>query len=202
MFKIIQLGSCQAGIWNWAVRSPSLHLNCFHSPCLFSSDHTINPMPVHNDEVIRGNLESVEEWLRPFIDFRQDQLLLYYLIKSLQQFCVVVQLLSHVQLCDAMDCSTRGFPCPSLSPRVGSNSCPLSWWYWLCERCNILTSLCRWGNRGRAVKWIIQGYGQAVRREMRAHFSPRLVSREMLLDNKLSHLWEAKQPCVYTGKQK
>ena len=77
MFKIIQLGSCQAGIWNWAVRSPSLHLNWFHSPCLFSSDHTINPTPVHNDEVIHGNLDSVEEWLRPFIDFRQDQLLLY-----------------------------------------------------------------------------------------------------------------------------
>ena len=32
-------------------------------------------------------------------------------------------------LCDPMDCRTRtGFPGPSLSPRVDSNSCPLSQW--------------------------------------------------------------------------
>ena len=32
-------------------------------------------------------------------------------------------------LCDPMDCSTPGFPpCPSLSPGVCSNSCPLSQW--------------------------------------------------------------------------
>ena len=104
MFKIIQLGSCQAGIWNWAVRSPSLHLNCFHSPCLFSSDHTINPMPVHNDEVIRGNLESVEEWLRPFIDFRQDQLLLY-------RGDVV---LSHQILATVLCCCSVAKSCPTL----------------------------------------------------------------------------------------
>ena len=30
-------------------------------------------------------------------------------------------------LCDPMDCSMPGFPCPSLSPGVCSNSCPLSW---------------------------------------------------------------------------
>ena len=29
-------------------------------------------------------------------------------------------------LCSPMDCSTSGF-CPSLSPRVCSNSCPLGW---------------------------------------------------------------------------
>ena len=29
--------------------------------------------------------------------------------------------------CDPMDCSTR-LSCPSLSPGVSSNSCPLSWW--------------------------------------------------------------------------
>ena len=29
---------------------------------------------------------------------------------------------------DPMDCSTPRLPCPSLSPRVCSNSCPLSWW--------------------------------------------------------------------------
>ena len=29
---------------------------------------------------------------------------------------------------DPMDCSTPGFPCSSPTPRVCSNSCPLSWW--------------------------------------------------------------------------
>ena len=38
-----------------------------------------------------------------------------------------VQSLSHVQLCDPMDCSTPGLP-PSPSPGVHSNSCPLSQW--------------------------------------------------------------------------
>ena len=31
-------------------------------------------------------------------------------------------------LCNPMDCSMPDFPCPSLSPRVWSNSCSLSWW--------------------------------------------------------------------------
>ena len=36
---------------------------------------------------------------------------------------------SHVQLCDPTDCSTWP-PCPSPTPRVYSNSCPLSqWWH-------------------------------------------------------------------------
>ena len=40
---------------------------------------------------------------------------------------VVVQLLSCVQLCDSVNCSTPGrLLCPSLSPGVSSNSCPLS----------------------------------------------------------------------------
>ena len=41
---------------------------------------------------------------------------------------VVVQLLSLVWLYDPMDCSTPRLPCPSPSPRVCSNSCPLSQW--------------------------------------------------------------------------
>ena len=42
--------------------------------------------------------------------------------------CSVVQLCP--TLCNPMDCSTPGFTvcCPSLSPRVCSNSCPLSQW--------------------------------------------------------------------------
>ena len=31
-------------------------------------------------------------------------------------------------LCDPMDCSTPGHPCPSPTPGLYSNSCPLSWW--------------------------------------------------------------------------
>ena len=38
-----------------------------------------------------------------------------------------VQLLSHVWLCDPMDHSMTG-PCPSPTPKVYSNSCPLSRW--------------------------------------------------------------------------
>ena len=39
-----------------------------------------------------------------------------------------VQSLSCVQLSDPMNCSTPGFPCPSPTPGVYSNSCPSSWW--------------------------------------------------------------------------
>ena len=42
-----------------------------------------------------------------------------------------VQFSSIAQLCptlyDPMDCSTASLPCPSPTPRVHSNSCPLSW---------------------------------------------------------------------------
>ena len=39
---------------------------------------------------------------------------------------IVIQLLSCVWLCNPMDWSMPGFPCPSLSPRVCLNSSPLS----------------------------------------------------------------------------
>ena len=43
-----------------------------------------------------------------------------------------VQSLSHVQLSATLcTCSTPCFPCPSLSPRVCSDSYPLSWWCYL-----------------------------------------------------------------------
>ena len=35
---------------------------------------------------------------------------------------------SCLTLCDPMDCNMPDFPCPSLSPGVCSNSCPLSRW--------------------------------------------------------------------------
>ena len=45
---------------------------------------------------------------------------------------VVFQSLSWIRLSvTPTDCSMPGFPCPSLSPRVGSKSCPLSWWWYL-----------------------------------------------------------------------
>ena len=36
--------------------------------------------------------------------------------------------LGHARLCDPMDCSMSGLSCPSPSPRVCSDSCPLSPW--------------------------------------------------------------------------
>ena len=55
-----------------------------------------------------------------------EDLLKYYIVIRI----FAVQLLGHVQLfvtlCDFVDCSTPGFPV--LSPRICSNSCPLSQW--------------------------------------------------------------------------
>ena len=53
--------------------------------------------------------------------------LVYYFRLFISQFSSV-QLLSHVQLCDPVDCSMPGLPCPSPTPRVYSNLCPLSQW--------------------------------------------------------------------------
>ena len=43
----------------------------------------------------------------------------------------VVQSLNHVWLFRIPRTTACQLPCPSLSPRVCSNSCPLSWWYCL-----------------------------------------------------------------------
>ena len=43
-------------------------------------------------------------------------------------YIVVVQSLSCLTFCNPMDCSTTGFPFPSLSSGVCSNSCPLIQW--------------------------------------------------------------------------
>ena len=55
---------------------------------------------------------------------KQDTLLLYYL-----QFSAVAQ--SCPTLCNAMNCSTRGFPVHHQLPDLTqlSNSCPSNWWY-------------------------------------------------------------------------
>ena len=49
-------------------------------------------------------------------------------MSHVRSFVVVAQLLSCVHYCKTMDCSTPGFlVLHYLSPRVCSNSCPLSW---------------------------------------------------------------------------
>ena len=47
--------------------------------------------------------------------------------KNSVQFSSVTQ--SCLTLCDPMNCSTPGLPCPSPTPGVYSNSCPLSQWH-------------------------------------------------------------------------
>ena len=49
------------------------------------------------------------------------------LLRSSVQFSSI-QLLSHIWLCDPRDCGTARPPCPSPTPRVYPNSCPLSRW--------------------------------------------------------------------------
>ena len=48
----------------------------------------------------------------------------YFLIKV----TMCVQLLCHVQLFATCGLQHTSLPCPSLSPMVCSNSCPLGWW--------------------------------------------------------------------------
>ena len=48
-----------------------------------------------------------------------------------QTYCCYSVTKSCPTLCDPMDCSTLKLPCPSLSPGVCSNSCPLSQWCYL-----------------------------------------------------------------------
>ena len=58
-------------------------------------------------------------------------------IRSVSQSCPT--------LCDPMGCKRARLPCPSLSPRVCSYSCPFSWWFRptiiLCRLLLLLSSL-------------------------------------------------------------
>ena len=54
-------------------------------------------------------------------------ILLLILTRFLKACCSVANL--GLTVCDTMNCSTTRHPCPSLSPRVFSDSCPLSQWY-------------------------------------------------------------------------
>ena len=51
-----------------------------------------------------------------------------HFFSEVQKCLVVFQSLSHVRLLATVDCQHDRLPCPSLSPRVCSNSCPLSQW--------------------------------------------------------------------------
>ena len=53
-----------------------------------------------------------------------------YMTWCKRKLFVVFQSLSHVQLFMTPWTSMPGSSCPPLSPRVCSNSCPLSWWYY------------------------------------------------------------------------
>ena len=64
-----------------------------------------------------------------FILFHWVGLVVQYLKNLFYSCFVVVQLPSRVWLCSSMDCSMPGFfLCPSLSPKVCSNSCLLNQW--------------------------------------------------------------------------
>ena len=47
-----------------------------------------------------------------------------HILKKYCCYCLVTKL--RLTLCNPMDCSMPVFPCPSPSPRVCSNSCPLT----------------------------------------------------------------------------
>ena len=66
-------------------------------------------------------------WLSEFVSFLAWPYLCASKLMSMWLF-QWVQSLSHVRLCDPMDRSMPGFPCPSPSPGACSNSCPSSQW--------------------------------------------------------------------------
>ena len=68
-------------------------------------------------------LSSIELWMGNKVDWR--------LLRWSQFFAVVVQSLSHVQLCDPWTTAHAKLLCPPLYPRICTNSCPLSRWCYL-----------------------------------------------------------------------
>ena len=67
---------------------------------------------------------------------------------------------------DSLDCSTLGFPCPSLSPRACSNSCPLIQW-WHPTISFSVTPFSSWpqsfpASRSFPVSWFFASGGQSI----------------------------------------
>ena len=52
----------------------------------------------------------------------------FHHLSSFCKLCCSSVTKPHPTVCDPIDCSTPGPPCPSPTPRVYSNSYPLSWW--------------------------------------------------------------------------
>ena len=61
------------------------------------------------------------------IEFQWDSQIHFH-STTLIRFCCCSVIQSCPTSCNPMDCSTQRPPCPSLSPRICSNSCLLSWW--------------------------------------------------------------------------
>ena len=69
-------------------------------------------------------------------------------------------------LCDPVDCSMPGFPCLSLSPEVGSDSCALSQWcYLIISSSATLFSFCLQffpASESFPVSWLFASGGQSI----------------------------------------
>ena len=70
-----------------------------------------------------------------------------------------VLLLSRVWLCDPHRLQLTRLPCPLLSPRVYSNSCPLSWWCSSSEQIKMLASYSDWVSRLQQMRLSPWGWG-------------------------------------------
>ena len=72
--------------------------------------------------------QSCEKAMEGFVKIIKLLTLISNIILNLWRIVVVVQSLSHVWLLETLWTAARQLLCPPLSPRVCSNSCPLSWW--------------------------------------------------------------------------
>ena len=83
-----------------------------------------------------------------------------------KSYDVVVLSLSHVHLFVYHALQHARLPCLSLSPRVGSNSCPLSWWFYLI----ILSSVTSFSSCSQSfpatssfpISWLFDSGGQNI----------------------------------------
>ena len=105
------------GAWGMALTS-SKPLELWHCGSTHMSSALMTVLlAVTGGKQVRGEAEAVRPvWLKEAVLSRH-----YHCCFSVAQMCPT--------LCDPMDCSMPGFPCPSPTPRACSNSCPLSRWH-------------------------------------------------------------------------
>ena len=88
------------------------------------------------------------------------------LLVNFLSLAVIVQSLSHAQLCASPWTKHARLPCPSLSPRVCSNSCPLSrWWYLTISSSAAPFSFCLQSfpaSGSLPVSWLCTSGGQSI----------------------------------------